>query len=43
MRKHGAYEVHLSRQIARILTRLERLQQMRKWHLLPPQVDVKVS
>ena len=37
------YETHLSREIDRILNRLERLQRMRKGQPLPPQVDVKIS
>jgi hypothetical protein len=37
------YETHLSREIDRILNRLERLQRMRKGQPLPPQVDVNIS
>jgi hypothetical protein len=37
------YEAHLSREIDRILNRLERLQRMRKGQPLPPQVDVNIS
>jgi hypothetical protein len=37
------YETHLSREIDRILNRLERLQRIRKGQPLPPQVDVKIS
>ena len=37
------YETHLSREIDRILNRLERLQRMRKGQPLPPQLDVKIS
>jgi hypothetical protein len=37
------YEAHLSREIDRILCRLERLQRIRKGQPLPPQVDVKIS
>jgi hypothetical protein len=37
------YEVHLSREIDRILNRLERLQRMRKGQPLPLQLDVKIS
>jgi hypothetical protein len=37
------YETHVSREIDRILNRLERLQRIRKGQPLPPQVDVKIS
>ena len=37
------YEAHFSREIDRILNRLERLQRIRKGQPLPPQVDVKIS
>jgi hypothetical protein len=37
------YEAHLSREIDRILNRLERLQRIRKGQPLPPQLDVKIS
>jgi hypothetical protein len=37
------YETHISREIDRILNRLERLQRMRKGQPLPPQLDVKIS
>jgi hypothetical protein len=37
------YEAHLSREIDRILNRLERLQRMRKGQLLPPQLEVNIS
>jgi hypothetical protein len=37
------YEAHLSREIDRILSRLERLQRVRKGQPLPPQVDVNIS
>jgi len=37
------YETHLSREIDRILNRLDRLQRMRKGQPLPPQVDVNIS
>jgi hypothetical protein len=37
------YETHLSREIDRILNRLERLQRMRKGQPLPPQLEVKIS
>jgi hypothetical protein len=37
------YETHLSREIDRILNRLERLQRMRKGQPLPPQLDVNIS
>jgi hypothetical protein len=36
-------ETHLSREIERILTQLERFQRMRKGQPLPPQVDLKIS
>ena len=37
------YETQLSREIDRILIRLERLQRMRKGEQLPPQLDIKIS
>jgi hypothetical protein len=37
------YEAHLSREIDRILNRLERLQRIRKGHPLPPQLDVNIT
>jgi hypothetical protein len=37
------YEAHLSREIDRILNRLERLQRICKGQPLPPQLDVKIS
>jgi hypothetical protein len=37
------YETHLSREIDRVLNRLERLQRMRAGQPLPPQLDVKIS
>jgi hypothetical protein len=37
------YESHLSREIDRILNRLERLQRIRKGQPLPPQLEVNVS
>jgi hypothetical protein len=37
------YETHLSREIERILNRLERLQRMRRGQPVPPQVDVNIS
>jgi hypothetical protein len=37
------YEAHLSREIDRILNRLERLQRTRKGQPLPPQVEVNIS
>ena len=37
------YEAHLSREIDRILNRLERLQRVRKGQPLPHQLDVKIS
>ena len=37
------YETHLSREIDRILNRLERLQRMRKGQPPPPQLDVNIS
>jgi hypothetical protein len=37
------YEVHLSREMDRILNRLERLQRMRKGQELPPRLDVNIS
>jgi hypothetical protein len=37
------YETHLSREIERILNRLERVQRMRGGQRLPPQIDVNVG
>jgi hypothetical protein len=37
------YETHLSREIDRILNRLERVQRMRKGQPPPPQLEVKIS
>ena len=37
------HEAHFSREIDRILNRLERLQRIRRGQPLPPQVDVKIS
>jgi hypothetical protein len=37
------YETHLSREIDRVLNRLERLQRMRTGQPPPPQLDVKIS
>jgi len=37
------YETHLTREIERILNRLERLQRMRKGQSVAPQVDVNIS
>jgi hypothetical protein len=37
------YEAHLSREIDRVLNRLERLQRIRKGHPLPPQLDVNIT
>jgi len=37
------YETHLSREMDRILNRLERLQRMRRGQPLPPRLDVNIS
>jgi hypothetical protein len=37
------YETHVSREIDRILNRLERWQRIGKGQPLPPQLDVKIS
>jgi hypothetical protein len=37
------YEAHLSREIDRLLNRLERLQRMRRGQPLPPQLDVGIA
>ena len=37
------YEAHFSREIDRVLNRLERLQRIRKGHPLPPQLDVNIT
>jgi hypothetical protein len=37
------YETHLSREIDRILNRLERLQRLRRGQPLPPQVDLNIN
>jgi hypothetical protein len=39
----GGYEAHFSREIDRILNRLERLQRIRKGQPLPTRLDVKIS